>query len=122
MKLLGSTKIKTTIDGNSENVPHLKKFVSNKSFGHLLNVWPKRFIFLITFDSEFLCIKVWFTYENSKSLEIEDKINITLVINSSLKYKKWCDIHFKQEVKALKTASKRGIQKTVETTGDLYWK
>ena len=122
MKFPGTTKSKMTIDGNSENVPHLKKFVSNKSFGHLLNVWPKRFIFLITFDSEFLCIKVWFTYENSKSLDIEDKINITLVINSSLKYKKWCDIHFKQEVKALKTASKRGIQKTVETTGDLYWK
>ena len=38
MKLLGSTKSKMTIGGNSENVPHLKKFVSNKSFGHLLNV------------------------------------------------------------------------------------
>ena len=109
MKFPGTTKSKMTIDGNSENVPHLKKFVSNKSFGHLLNVWPKRFIFSITFDSEFLCIKVWFTYENSKSLDIEDKINITLVINSSLKYKKWCDIHFKQAVKALKTASKNRI-------------
>ena len=51
MKLLGSTKSEMSIDGNSENVPHLKKFISNKSFGHLLNVWPKRFIFLITFDS-----------------------------------------------------------------------
>ena len=38
MKLLGSTKSKTTIDGISENVPHLKEFVSNKSFGHLLNI------------------------------------------------------------------------------------
>ena len=31
---------------------------------------------------------------NSKSPEIEDKINITLVINYSVKYKKWRDIQF----------------------------
>ena len=33
------------------------------------------------FDSEFSYIEVSFTDQNSKSLEIEDKINITLVIN-----------------------------------------
>ena len=45
-------------------------------------------MFLKTFNSEFLYIKVWFTDQNSKPLEIEDKINMTLVINYSLKYKK----------------------------------
>ena len=38
-------------------------------------------MFLKSFDSECSYIKVWFTNQNSKPLEIEDKINITLVIN-----------------------------------------
>ena len=45
-------------------------------------------MFLKTFNSEFLYIEVWFTDQNSKPLEIEDKINMTLVTNYSLKYKK----------------------------------
>ena len=45
-------------------------------------------MFLKTFNSEILYIEVWFTDQNSKPLEIEDKINMTLVINYSLKYKK----------------------------------
>ena len=57
------------------------KFVPNKSFGQLLDISPKNFIFLKTFDSEFSYIEVWFTDQNSNPLEIEDKINITLVIN-----------------------------------------
>ena len=56
-------------------------FVPNKSFGQLLDISPKSFIFLKTLDSEFLYIKVWFTDQNSKPLGIEDKINITLVFN-----------------------------------------
>ena len=52
-----------------------------KSFGQLLNISPKYFIFLKTFNSEFSYIEVWLTDQNSKPLEIEDKINITLVIN-----------------------------------------
>ena len=32
-------------------------------------------------------LKVWFTDQNSNSLEAEDKINITLAIDSSAKYK-----------------------------------
>ena len=38
-------------------------------------------MFLKIFDSEFLYIEVWFTDQNYKTLEIEDKINITLVNN-----------------------------------------
>ena len=45
-------------------------------------------MFLKTFNSEFLYIEVWFTDQNSKPLEIEDKTNMTLVISYSLKYKK----------------------------------
>ena len=48
---------------------------------------PKNFIFSKNFNSEFSFIEVWFTDQNSKPLEIEDKISITLAINQSLKYK-----------------------------------
>ena len=59
----------------------LYKFVPNKSFDQLLDISPKSFIFLKTFDSELFYTEVWFTDQNSKPLEIEDKINIPLVIN-----------------------------------------
>ena len=105
MKWHGSFKSKITKDENNGNVPHLEitevvlihcnivnndyqqdsrvlyTFVPNKSFGQLLDISPKNFIFLKTFNSEFSYIEVWFTDQNSKPLEIEDKINITLAIN-----------------------------------------
>ena len=108
MKLLGSTKNKITKDKSSENVPHpvitevvlvhcdivnndyqqdsrvLYTFVPNKPFGSLLDISPHIFlsnhIFLKTFNSEYDEIKVWFTDQNSQQLEIEDKINLTMVI------------------------------------------
>ena len=55
--------------------------LSNKSLGQLLNNSPETFIFLKTFDSEFSHIDVWLSDQNSKLLEKECKINITLVIN-----------------------------------------
>ena len=45
------------------------------------NCPPKKFIFLKTFNSEFSYTEVCFTDQNSKPLEVEDKINITLIIN-----------------------------------------
>ena len=102
MKLLRSTKNETTKEGNGENVPRseitlavlvlcsivnndcqqnsrvLYTLVSNKSFGQLLRILPEHFTFLKTFISEFLFIKVWFTDQNSKPLEIEDKINLRI--------------------------------------------
>ena len=105
MKLLRTTKSKITKDENGENVYHseiteiilvhcnvvnnsyqqnsrvLCTFVPNKLFGQLLDISPKNFIFLKTFNSEFSYIEVWFTDQSSKTLEIEDKINIALVIN-----------------------------------------
>ena len=58
----------------------LYTFVPNKSFGQLLDISSENFIFLKTFDSEFPYVEVWFTDQNSKPLEIKDKISITLVI------------------------------------------
>ena len=105
MKLLGSTKSTITKDKNGENVPHLEftevllvhcnivnndyeqdlrvlyTFISNKSFGQLLDVSPKNLTFFKTFNSEFSYIEVWFTDQNSKPVEIKDKININLVIS-----------------------------------------
>ena len=73
IKLLGSSKSKITKDKNGENVPHLEitevllvhcnifnneyqqdsrvlyTFVPDKSFGQLLDISPKNFIFLKTF-------------------------------------------------------------------------
>ena len=59
----------------------LYAFVPNKSFGQSLDIYPKKFIFLKPFNSKSLYIEIWFTDQNSKLLEIEDKINITVVIN-----------------------------------------
>ena len=56
-------------------------FVSDKSFGQILDISSENFILLKTFGSEFLYIEIWFTDQNSNLLEIEDKINVTLVIN-----------------------------------------
>ena len=66
----------------------LYTFVADKSFDQLLDISSKNFIFLKNFDSEFSYSEVWFSDQNSKPLEIEDKINITLVINYSVKYKR----------------------------------
>ena len=104
-KLLGSTKNKITADKNGENFPHLEitevvlfhwlslinndyqqdswvlyTFVPNKLFRSLLEISPTNHIFLKTFNSEYDEIKVWFTDQNSQPLEIEDRINLTMVI------------------------------------------
>ena len=95
MKLLGSTESKITKDKNFELVlVHcnlvnndyqqdsriLFTFVPNKTFGSLLEISPTNQVFLKTFNSEFQEVKIWFTDQTSKPLELEDKINITLII------------------------------------------
>ena len=100
MKLLGSTENKITRDKNGENVPHLEiaevvlvhcdivnngyqqdsrvlyTLVPNKQFGSLLEISPTNHIFLKTINSEYDEILVWFTDQNSKPLEIENRINL----------------------------------------------
>ena len=46
----------------------LYTFAPNKSFGKLLDISAKNFIFLKTFNSECPYIEVWFTDQNSKPL------------------------------------------------------
>ena len=102
MKLLGSTENKITKDKNGENVRHLEitevglvhcnivnndyqqdsrvlyMFAPNKSFGSLLEICPSNHIFLKNSTQHFKPL----TYgsQNSQPLEIEDRINSTLVI------------------------------------------
>ena len=104
MKLLGSTESKITKNKNGENVPHLEvvelvlvhcnlvnndyqqdsrilyTFVPNKTFGSLLEISPTNHVFLKTFNSKFQEIKIWFTDQTSMPLEVEDRINVTLII------------------------------------------
>ena len=99
MKLLGSTENKMRKDKNGENVPHLEitevilvhcdivnnhyqqdsrvlyTFAPNKASHSLLEIYPTNHIFWKTFNLEYGEIKVWFTDQNSKQSEIEDRIN-----------------------------------------------
>ena len=92
IKLLGSTKNKTTKNENGENVSHLEvtkvvlvhcnivnnnyqqnsrvlyTFVPNKSFGQLLDTLPKNLLFLKAFNSEFSYIKELFSDLNSRDI------------------------------------------------------
>ena len=63
-----------------QNSRVLYSFVSNKPFGSLLEIYQTNHIFLKTFNSEYDEIIVWFTDQNSQPLEIEDRINLTMVV------------------------------------------
>ena len=53
----------------------------NKSYAYLLNVEPSNLVFLKTYNTEFDEIIITFTDQNGRPLEIEDKVNLTLLIN-----------------------------------------
>ena len=119
----------------------LYTFVPNKPFDSLLEISPTNQIFLKTFNSEYGKIIVWFTDLNSKALEIEDRINLTMVfkIRTKMRYlieprdvkgygffsfaknmgkslsnkygQKLLDSAKKSTTDAIKTVSKRAIQK-----------
>ena len=55
-------------------------FVPNKQFGQLINISPHSLAMLNPTNTEFSSIEVWFTDQNSKPLEIEDNVNMTLII------------------------------------------
>ena len=55
-------------------------FVRNNPFGSLLEISSTNHIFLKTFNSEYDEIKVWFTDQNSQPLEMEYRINLTMMI------------------------------------------
>ena len=68
----------TAVGPFSRNKSHM--FVPNKPLGSLLEISPTNHIFLKIFNSEYDKIKVWFTDQNSQPLEVEDRINLTMVI------------------------------------------
>ena len=104
MRLLGSTKKDVDADKNSKNLPKIESvevvlvhcnlvingyqlssqvlfsFVPNKQFGLLINISPNTLTMMNTVNTEFSFIKVWFTDEACKALEIEDNVNLTLII------------------------------------------
>ena len=47
----------------------------------MLNVEPSNLVFLKTYNTEFDEIIITFTDQNDRPLEIEDKVNLTLLIN-----------------------------------------
>ena len=103
-KLLGSTESKITKDKNGKNVRRLEiteavlghcilgnnsfqqssralyTFFPNKPFCTSLEISPTNHIFLKTFKPEFQDNRVSFTDPSSQPLEIENRINLTLVI------------------------------------------
>ena len=58
----------------------LYTFMSNKSNTYLLDVEPKNLVFLKTFNTKFDHITTTFTNQNVRPLEIEYKVNLTLLI------------------------------------------
>ena len=59
-------------------------FGPNKEFGQLINVSPHSLTMMNTVNTEFTSVEVWFTDQASKSLEIEDNVNSTLIIGCKL--------------------------------------
>ena len=77
-------------------------------------------------NSEHDKIKVWFANQNSQPHEIESRINLTIVMNLTMskslsnKYgQKLFGSAKKSATHAIKTASKKAIQKSAEATGYL---
>ena len=105
MKLLGSKKKKEIMDKtkNREKVPSLEvvkvvlvqcnladsqyqqksevlhTLTPNKSYAYLLNVEPSNLVLLKTYNTEFDEVMITFADQNGRPLEIEDKVNLTLL-------------------------------------------
>ena len=100
MALLGSTKKDVDADRDSENVQKLESvevvlvhfnlvkndyqhslfsFVPNKQFGQLINIHPNTLTMMNEVNTEFSFVKIWFTDQFSKPLEIDDNVNLTLI-------------------------------------------
>ena len=106
MRLLGDRPI-TDRDENSKNVPELDHvdsvllhcnivqsdylqnirllytFAPDKTFGKLLSIQSKILLQSKTKDSIFGYIEIWFTDQDNNSLQIEDKVNVTLIIQNN---------------------------------------
>ena len=105
MKLFNRTKKLIDKTNNGENIPNpevvevvlvqhnlvdnlyqqksevLYTFSPNKSYACLLNVEPSNLVFLKIYKNEFDEIIIVFTHQNSRPLETEDTVNLTLLID-----------------------------------------
>ena len=103
MKLLGSTKKDVNSNKNGEIVPKLESlevalvhcnlvkndyqhsskilfsFVPNNQFGQLINISPNTSTMRNAINTEFSHTEIWFTYQFTKPLEIEDNVNLMLI-------------------------------------------
>ena len=65
---------------NQEKYALLCIFTSNKSYSYLTNVEPSNLVFLETYNTEFDEIIITFANQYGRPLDIEGKVNLTLVI------------------------------------------
>ena len=66
-----------------QNSKLLYEFVPDKTFRQLISVKPPAFIQCKTSDAIFDYIEIWFTDQNNNSLQIEDKVSDTLIIENN---------------------------------------
>ena len=65
-------------------------FVPNKQFGQLITILSYSLTMLKTTSAEFQSVKLWFTDQNNKLLEIEDSVNVTLILGRDYKNELLC--------------------------------
>ena len=58
-------------------------FAQNKQFGQLITSTPHSLTMLKTTTAKFSFLEIWFICKNNRPLEIEDKVNITLITGIS---------------------------------------
>ena len=57
-------------------------FVPNKQFDELITITLHSPTILKATNAEFPFIKIWFTDQNNRPLEIEDNVNVTFIIGT----------------------------------------
>ena len=65
-----------------QNSKLLYSFVPNSSFGRLLSIQPLKLIDTKTSNSIFDYLEIWFTDRDNNPLQLKDKINVSLVIDT----------------------------------------
>ena len=110
MKLFVNTKELTDKTKNGKNIPSLKMvevvlvqcnlvdnqsqhnsevlytLTPNRSYAYRLNFEGSNLAFLKTYNNEPDDIKITFTNENGRPLEIEENVNLTLLINKKKRH------------------------------------
>ena len=69
------------VDNQYQEKSEIYTFMPNKSYGYLLNVKPSNLVFLKTYNTESGDVKITFTDQNGRPLEVEDKVNLVLLID-----------------------------------------